>query len=437
MKTLICVLFLTSFLAVLESRVALPNSLIEILSEIPKLFIEDAEIVGCTIDINKDFKFPEPLLMTHHAEGTKRDFLQPLNNSKGLIHLDSNEEFELHCSHGFKETFDGKSLKARCLRGTTFVIENRKMTLKEVSCKRNTFHTTQKAGKCKNNGTLIEIGYEIPSLVPDINNNLEKTFHKLITTCTDIIRDRTFWSHVTLTAANMGKQSGVSRPSFLTGRDHFTSKNLNALYGKNNQIEQLTKLLGTEIAPKILVTEKQFLNRGHLTPKADLIMGTGQRATFYFVNVAPQWASFNSGNWLKIEESVRQLVAERDLIADVYTGTHGVISYRDINGTKQEFYLNYDENGNGLIPVPKIYFKVIVDRKSMKGVALIGVNNPYVTLKEIKRDYIYCDDVSPEIKWVRNIQERPSDGYYYACKVPDLAKVVQTLPELHVTGLLI
>lgn len=433
-------IFLTFFLfQVFETRVVPKDAtLLDDLSKIlPGVRLTNDQSPGCMININKDFAFPEPLLMTHHTEGQKREYLQPINNTKGMIYLNISQQIELHCSHGFKDNYNGTFLKATCLDRTTFVINYRKTTLKQVSCNRNTFHTTQTIGECKNNGTLVQIGYEVKSMVPDVNNNIEQTFHKLITICMCKLTDRTYWSHNILTKANIGSQNGVPRPSFIMGRDHFTSKGVNGLYSRNNQIEKLTEILGSQISANVLISERQSLNRGHLTPKADMIMGTFQRATFYFINVQPQWSTFNSGNWAKIEEAVRRMVADRNLVVDVYTGTHGIVSYKNVNGDRKEFYLNYDENGNGLIPVPKIFYKLIVDKKSGKGVVLIGVNNPYVTLMEIKRDYIFCDDVSNRIKWVYNIQERIPDGYYYACNVSEFSKAVETLPQLNVTGLLI
>lgn len=50
------------------------------------------------------------------------------------------------------------------------------------------------------------------------------------------------------------------------------------------------------------LTNNQFLARGHLTAKSDYIFASGQRATFFFTNAAPQWQPFNAGNWNNLEQ---------------------------------------------------------------------------------------------------------------------------------------
>ena len=79
-----------------------------------------------------------------------------------------------------------------------------------------------------------------------------------------------------------------------------------------------------------------YLARGHLAPNADFLTYawqveqhlplptpacqhlhtalssafSGQDATFTFIDVAPQWQSFNAGNWLDLENGVRDLAAK-------------------------------------------------------------------------------------------------------------------------------
>ncbi len=48
-----------------------------------------------------------------------------------------------------------------------------------------------------------------------------------------------------------------------------------------------------------------YLARGHLSPDAAFVYDAFQEATYYFINVAPQFQSFNNGNWKALEGRVR------------------------------------------------------------------------------------------------------------------------------------
>ncbi len=47
------------------------------------------------------------------------------------------------------------------------------------------------------------------------------------------------------------------------------------------------------------------LARGHLAPDAAFIYDAFQEATYYFINVAPQFQAFNNGNWKALEMKTR------------------------------------------------------------------------------------------------------------------------------------
>ena len=50
-----------------------------------------------------------------------------------------------------------------------------------------------------------------------------------------------------------------------------------------------------------------FFAKGHLSPDAAFIYQLEQYATYYFINVAPQFQSFNAGNWKALELANRQM----------------------------------------------------------------------------------------------------------------------------------
>lgn len=99
-----------------------------------------------------------------------------------------------------------------------------------------------------------------------------------------------------------------------------------------------------------------------------------------------------------LEEGVRKLAITRDVVLTVYTGTFGVLTLADINGVQQPIYLGFDENGNGLIPAPKYYWKLIHDPVTNTATGVVGMNNPFLKTP-VASDDIFCEDVCTLIPW--------------------------------------
>lgn len=122
-------------------------------------------------------------------------------------------------------------------------------------------------------------------------------------------------------------------------------------------------------------------------------------------------------------------IDQRNLNADIYTGTYGLLQFDDINGNLRDMYLSPKMKTKlARIPVPKIYYKIVVTDDNA-GIVFIGVNNPFADANEIKRNYIYCDNVISNVKYIpwKNILRM---GYMYACAVDDFRKFVPTAPNL-------
>ena len=76
------------------------------------------------------------------------------------------------------------------------------------------------------------------------------------------------------------------------------------LLGTNNLLADGTQIIDTS------TSGTNYFARGHLSPDAAFIEGPEQDATYYFFNVAPQFQSFNNGNWKALEHATRSLAAE-------------------------------------------------------------------------------------------------------------------------------
>lgn len=129
------------------------------------------------------------------------------------------------------------------------------------------------------------------------------------------------------------------------------------------------------------------------------------------------------------------MAANRNLTLEVYTGTHGVLKFNDIDGKAQDIYLDID---NKKVPVPRIFYKILFEPLSQSGIVLIGVNNPHISRNEIKRDYVVCNEV--DLDKVNYIKWRAMDikrGYSYACDVNDFLKAVPHLQHVKTKSLLL
>lgn len=87
-----------------------------------------------------------------------------------------------------------------------------------------------------------------------------------------------------------------------------SSSKLEAIYSKNHQIEMAESLYGTDQEYfDISSSSTMYFAKGHLTPFASFVYEAEQQATEFYFNVAPQFQSFNNGNWKAIETKTTDL----------------------------------------------------------------------------------------------------------------------------------
>jgi len=197
-------------------------------------------------------------------------------------------------------------------------------------------------------------------------------------------------------------------------------------------VHTLAKILNsTELAKQRLRKSVQFLSRGHMVAKADFVYGNQQRATFWYLNTAPQWQSFNGGNWNTLEMNVRQFAVRRQLDLDVYTGVHGHMTMENVHGKQRPIWLQTEKE---ILSVPRFYWKIIYDPESKRGTAFVGLNDPFI--RSITDDMYLCRDISNKIKWLEWHADDVTIGVSYACSIDDLRRAVPTIPALDVIGIL-
>lgn len=143
---------------------------------------------------------------------------------------------------------------------------------------------------------------------------------------------------------------------------------------------------------------------------------------------------FNLHKRLAVEDGSRRLAADRNITLTVYTGTHGVIKLRNEEGKSTEIYLDMVHKQ---IPIPKLFYKILINAKANSGIALICVNNVHISIEEIHRDYVICEDISDDIKYIKWRKKEIRRGYCYACRVDEFLAKVPHLNSTFVKTLII
>jgi len=119
-------------------------------------------------------------------------------------------------------------------------------------------------------------------------------------------------------------------------------------------------------------------DRGHLAPAADMVWDEkAMRECFYTTNIAPQYPSFNRGEWKELEFRVRNEAIERDSLV-VYVGSI------------------FEKPGKtGKLFIPSSFYKIIYDPKKKESISFV-----FPHLKIIKKYDNYVSDIKTIEKMV-------------------------------------
>ncbi|ALC43684.1 CG3819 [Drosophila busckii] len=404
-----------------EQELSWQEDAIELPQELEQPEIE-GRAAGCSIKIRStEMKNPQPLLL---KPGTTEFY--PFSAS-GYVDVANDKTIEFSCTSSLASPLSGKSVTAKCVGGTTFRIGDKNHDLSTISCSSWPAFVGRKSGaRCNGGTTLINVGFELSG----------SRFAKQYDVCFNEDQEVTRYVYHTLDSGSNYYATGVDRINFATG-GYFAGKNVDKLYTQAEQKKTIDQALGMDSSRYFDSPKNVFLARGHMGAKADFMFAPEQRATFLFINAAPQWQTFNAGNWARVEDGVRGWVTKNKKYVECWTGVWGVTTLPNKDGRQTDLYLAYDKNGNGLIPVPKIYFRVVIEPSTRKGIVFVGVNNPHLSLAEIKRDYVLCNDVSDRVNYINWKKTDINAGYSYACEVAEFRKKVTHLPEFSVSGLLV
>ncbi|ENN82866.1 hypothetical protein YQE_00768, partial [Dendroctonus ponderosae] len=367
---------------------------------------------------------PTPLLVRSTS------FVYPSSVGRRTITLAAGETVDFACPGG-RLVLEGVSTTlqvatASCVSGVRFVVNNARYLWRQIQCSVNPVTTARLTGNsCESNGREAEIGFAVTT----------SRFVRTIQICFNQATQSPIYTYYDLIPAITQQVRGTPRPSWTQGTGIFTLTNVNNLFTQATQRVTINALLGLPTGSFNVIQNNNnyFLSRGHLTARSDFFYAAQQNSTFQFLNALPQWQTFNGFNWDQAETDVQDYAESNNVNLQVWTGGFGVTTLpHATTGRETELYLHVSGTQRSL-PVPEIFWKVVYNPISQRGVALIGVNNPYKTAAQINR---FCDDRSdllPWLNWQRNNQMR---GISWACTVTAFRRIVNTFPDIEIRRLL-
>ncbi|KAL4714408.1 hypothetical protein ACJJTC_017703 [Scirpophaga incertulas] len=382
---------------------------------------------GCTFRFNDDFGQPQPVYILDNT------YLRPSGNS-GEVRLNNGDQVRVACT-GSGHSIQHPNITSRVATAHATCVKNNLVSgsgwlrghgaFGNLTCSTHATHNAQETNqKCFNNNTVIRVGFIV-----------DNVFHVLYHSCFDKSRLEVLYVWYNQDATNVVHQSNVDRPNWLAST-FFPGANINTVYSQNSQKNAIANIVGRSLADKY-VTNLQYLARGHFAAKTDFVFAPGQRATFYFINAAPQWQGFNNGNWNWLEQNLRARIGAANYSTVIYTGTFGVTQLRDESGQLQDIYLR--QIGNQLqVPVPMYYYKVVYDSGRRLGTAFVSINNPYYTASEV-RQLQFCTDQcrnNAAFSWLKWQPDRIDIGYSFCCTIADFRRVVGHIPNFRAIDLL-
>lgn len=387
-------------------------------------------VSGCSLRINSDLGKESALLLKPSGSLDGHRFMLPTAESD-ILTFKHAEKILLTCpGNGNSIVINNRQKQyseviATCQSGSKFLVEGVATDFRYVKCKSTPDPSVQRVGQChRNQHELHAIGFQVSA-----------GFIRLMETCYDARLYNTLYVRFNLMKGAENRQRNVPRLSYFRKSTHFRNiqppieKVYNCVKG---QYAVFLNLLGSpQLAARYINCNSRTavrLEKGHLAAYADFIYHPQQKATLYYINTAPQWESFNLGNWKILEERVRKYARIHNTDLVVYAGSYNVSRLRDVNENECEIFLTKDSNNNPVLPVPQSLYRMVLDQTAKRGIVFLGVNS-------IRRDdrHVICPDVCEQTisffgGWNRIDVVK---GVIYCCTVKDFLSatgLTSTLP---------
>jgi hypothetical protein len=132
-------------------------------------------------------------------------------------------------------------------------------------------------------------------------------------------------------------------------------------------------------------------------------------------------------NFEKLQEDISSLNLRN---VELYTGTHGVLSFESNRGTFHDVYLK-----EGKFPVPKYIWYVVKSENKAVAFAILNRVSMISNSNLHQKDINLCTSRCEEIKWISKLLENSSynkyeNGFVLCCEFNEFRRTVTEMPPL-------
>lgn len=259
--------------------------------------------------------------------------------------------------------------------------------------------------KCAENGSFINVGFQLSD---------GKGFVNLIDVCYSKKKGSSIYTrHILQGQAIKNAMKSSTRPSTFKTAEIPSNIEAPKSFTKANQLRRFETIFGDrEEAQEFL--NKTYLARGHLAPDGDFLFVSWQFASYYYINVFPQWQSINNANWKHVESAIRSKADRLKVDCIIFTGGFDVLK---LNNKK----ISLEPDG---LEVPKWTWKVVKVPSDDSGIAFLTYNNPFAS----SAPNSLCQDICRDHGWDWKDRKTFAKGYTICCSVSDLMSAVSVVP---------
>jgi len=222
---------------------------------------------------------------------------------------------------------------------------------------------------------------------------MERDFIGLIEVCFDHLHYTTLYTNFTIV-------SGVDK-------EHQTGDR--PRYFKNNYFNGITPSIEDAYKER----SPRDIDRGHLAAWADFTYFSQRLATQYYINVVPQWNTFNGGNWRTLEERIRKMAREDNTDLVVYAGSCSPSN--EVNTGKYMYLARSTRNRQVVVPVPEQLFRIVYNQNTKRSLVFLGINRVHSRQHTACKDN--CHEIEPFFKGFN--RKDITKGYIYCCRLTD------------------